>query len=66
VTRTRSEKHALVDFVTMTRALLGVSFSSGRERCSNQYQAPPSIAKTATASAGLKYSESVIAGSIQI
>src|ERR1700676_3269056 len=65
VTRTRSEKQALVDFVTMTVALLGVSFSSGCARCSNQYQPPTKTAATTTPSAGLRYSESIIAGSVQ-
>src|SRR3954470_22350555 len=36
VTRTRSEKQALVDFVTMTSASLGVSLGSARCRCSNR------------------------------
>ncbi len=61
VTRTKSEKQALVAFVTMTRALLGVSFSSGRGRCSNQYHPPTSAAATTTPNAGLRYSESIIA-----
>src|SRR5258708_7555641 len=65
VTRTRSEKQALVDLATMTNALLGVSFSSARGRCSNQYQTPTSAATTTTPEAGLIYSVSVIAGSIQ-
>src|SRR5258707_2121898 len=65
VTRTKSEKQALVDFVTTTSALLGVSFSSGCGRCSNQYHAPPRAAKKTTAIAGLRYSERFIAGSIQ-
>ena len=50
---------------TMTSAVPGVSFSSGWERCSNQYQPPPRAAKKTTANAGLRYSESIIAGSIQ-
>src|SRR5258706_1650196 len=66
VTRTKSEKQALVAFVTMTRALVGVSFSSGRGRCSNQYHPPTSAAATTTPNAGLRYSESIIAGSIQV
>src|SRR5229473_4700974 len=65
VTRTRSEKQALVDFATMTSALLGVSFSSAWGRFSNQYQTPTSAATNTTAEAGLRYSVSVIAGSIQ-
>src|SRR5450755_3146021 len=65
VTRTMSEKQALVDFVTMTSALLGVSLSSGRARCSNQYHPPPRTATATTAIAGLRYSESIIAGSVQ-
>ena len=65
MTRTRSEKQALVDFVTMTSALLGVSFSSGRERCSNQYHPPISAANTTAPIAGLRYWENIIAGSIQ-
>ena len=60
-----SEKQALVDFVTTTSAAPGVSFSTARERCSNQYHAPPSAAKKTTANAGFTYSLSVIAGSIQ-
>src|SRR5439155_16029327 len=36
VTRTMSEKQALVDLVTITSAWPGVSFSSARGRCSNQ------------------------------
>src|SRR5260370_18690470 len=65
VTRNESEKQAWVDFVTTTSALLDVSFSSGCGRCSNQYHAPPSAAKKTTAIAGLRYSERIIAGSIQ-
>src|ERR1700736_3591474 len=65
VTRTRSEKQALVDLVTMTSALLDVSFSSGWGRCSNQYHPPPRATTTTTDRAGLRYSESIIAGSIQ-
>src|SRR5664279_5334010 len=65
VTRTRSEKQALVDFVTMTSALFGVSFSSAWGRFSNQYQTPTSAATQTTAEAGLRYSESVIDRSIQ-
>src|ERR1700733_2448550 len=65
VPRTMSEKQALVDLVTVTRALLGVSFSSGSGRCSNQYQPPNSATTKSTADAGFTYSESVIAGSIQ-
>src|SRR6267378_187268 len=65
VTRTRSEKQALVDFATMTSALLGVSFSSAWGRFSNQYQTPTSATTKTTAEAGLRYSLSVIAGSIQ-
>src|SRR5260370_3052497 len=60
-----SEKQALVDFVTTTRAVPGVSFTSGWERCSNQYHTPPRAAKKTTASAGFTYSVSVIAGSFQ-
>src|SRR5258708_19560412 len=65
VTRTRSEKQALVAFATMTSALLGVSFSSGRGRCSIQYHPPARATTMTTANAGLRYSESIIAGSIQ-
>src|ERR1700730_15855743 len=65
VTRTRSEKQALVDLVTITSALLGVSFSSGWERCSNQYHPPPRATTNTTDRAGLRYSESIIDGSIQ-
>src|SRR5664279_5833913 len=65
VTRTRSVKQALVDFATITSALLGVSFSSARGRFSNQYQTPTSAATKTTAETGLIYSVSVIAGSIQ-
>src|SRR5260370_36577820 len=65
VTRTKSEKQALVDFVTTTSALLGVSFSSGCGRCSNQDHAPPRAAKKTTAIAGLRHSGRFIAASIQ-
>src|SRR2546423_12917513 len=60
-----SEKQALVDFTTMTSALLGVSFSSCRERVSNQYHPTPSAAKKNAANAGLRYLENIIGGSIQ-
>src|ERR1017187_9936148 len=60
-----SEKQALVDFATMTRALLEVSFSSTWGRCSIQYHPAPRAATTTTAIAGLRYAESIIAGSIQ-
>src|SRR5205814_265531 len=44
-----SEKQALVDFVTITSALPAVCFSSGRDRCSNQYHAAPNTTNKATA-----------------
>src|ERR1700750_608488 len=65
VTRTRSVKQALVDLTTMTCALLVVSFSSGGERRSTQEYPAHRTTTAATASAGLRYAESVIAGSIQ-
>src|SRR4051812_8975293 len=65
VTRTRSEKQPLAALATITTALLGASTGSERERCSNQYQPPPSAITAIAASAGLRYSESVIAGLIQ-
>src|ERR1700760_1433699 len=62
VTRTRSEKQALVDFVTITSALFAVSFSSEWERCSNQYQTAPRTMKTTVASTGLRNRDRFIAG----
>src|SRR5438105_6996442 len=55
-----SEKQALVDFVTITSALPAACFSSGRERCSNQYHAAPNTTNKATAKAGFRYRDSII------
>src|SRR5436190_24164244 len=55
-----SEKQALVDFATITSALPADCFSSGRERCSNQYHAPPNTTNKATAKIGFRYRDSII------
>ena len=66
VARIRSEKQALVAFGhDRQRLARGLPSASERERCSNQYQPPPSAITATAASAGLRYSESVIGGSVQ-
>src|SRR3954451_14387407 len=55
-----SEKQALVDLVTITSALPADCFSSGRERCSNQYHAAANTTNNATAKIGFRYRDSII------
>src|SRR4051812_34900703 len=55
-----SEKQALVDLVTITSALPADCFSSGRERCSNQYHAAANTTNKATAKIGFRYRDSII------
>src|SRR5436190_24272443 len=55
-----SEKQSFVDFATITSALPADCFSSGRERCSNQYHAAPNTTNKVTAKSGFRYRDSII------